>query len=139
MMYFVKQNIYCLSNVVYCFMQWIVYQLCFCRKVNRLYKYNDTHTQRKTIRRNLTESSNLITRNATITDVVTDGFTDTHTHTNGLTSIGISQRVRKLLHEMPQSPTTSPTLLRSLVICQWSNFTDKITNGMCEFQRVCIE
>ena len=104
-MYFVKQNIYCLSNVVIVFMWWTVYQLSFCRKVNRQYKDNlscimQTYRhpyRRMVIRRYLTESSKLITQNATNTDDITDGFTDNYT--DGIKSVGISQRVRKQLQQ----------------------------------------
>ena len=71
-----------------------------CYNHRRLYRWIHQHPHRRIkVRRHFTESSKIITRNATITDGVTDV----------ILSVDISQRVRKQLREMPQSPMPLPT------------------------------
>jgi hypothetical protein len=98
------------KHCCYCFVQWTIYHLSFCRKVKRQYKHNLSCTmqqlptsiptdsspsafhrefknnylkchnhrclyRRNNVHRHFTESSKIITWNATITDVQTDRCT----------------------------------------------------------------
>jgi len=68
------------KHYCYYFVQWTVYHLSVCRKVNRQYKYNLSCTmnyhrrqyRRMKVRRHFTESWKIITGNATITDELSD-------------------------------------------------------------------
>jgi len=81
------------KHCCYCFVRWTIYHLSVCRKVNRQSKYNLSCTmnyhrrkyRRTKVHRHLTESSKIITRNATIIDELSDDPQ----------SVGISQRVQK--------------------------------------------
>jgi hypothetical protein len=96
------------------------------------YKYHlscTLHYHRRPYRRThirwyFTESWKIITRNVTLTDDFTDG----------LPFVRISQRVEKILLEMPQSPTMWRTDSTPLACRQWVKITDKITDKLCEFQ-----
>ena len=125
---FFSCNIYYVlfKQCCYCFVRCTVYHLSVCKKVNRQYKHHLSCTmhyhrrpyRRTHVRRYFTKSWKIFTGNATITDDFADG----------LPSVGISQRVEKILLEMPQSPTMLRTDSSLSVCFQWVKITDKITD-----------
>ena len=72
--------------------------------------------RRTTIRRYLTKSSKIFTRNATNTDDITDGLTDNYT--DGIKSVGISQRVEKQLQQNATFTDGYTDALKSVGISQ---------------------